>query len=222
MHCLFYLVLVSITFLLANSSYLKRHRLHQLQSVLYLILLCLFLVGFVAFGWKIGLMSLLTVILLSVFTYRWSEVRTDGSLAALLDAPPGKHIGLPPKELRRIEAILGRELTPEAMAKELLEKNTPRQLAEEALFRYCLDKPEIQTILRENQLDDADIKEVYGTLIMAGAGKWSGGHWVAASTLADPVALRYTLKHFRPKTDNLEHLIALLLYFESGVPLPAE
>ena len=85
------------------------------------------------------------------------------------------------------------------------------------LLDYCTAKPDIQEVMRSLDLDRTELKDLYHTLVRAGAGQWRCGHWVPASTLADPEPLRFLV---RQRRRCQEAAYALIMHFERGTPLP--
>ena len=90
-------------------------------------------------------------------------------------------------------------------------------IAENALLDYCETQPELEALLREFNVTRPDLQETYRMLIMAGVGQWTCGHWVAASALAYPDALRYLLTR---KNEEIQRTaFNLIMYFERGATL---
>ena len=93
------------------------------------------------------------------------------------------------------------------------------------LLDYCTAKCDIQEVMRSFDINRTELEALYRTLVVAGAGQWAGGHWVAASTLADSESLRFLVSRRRrraPDPETLEATIyALVVHFERGSPLPA-
>lgn len=98
--------------------------------------------------------------------------------------------------------------------------------AEEDLLDYCESKPKIQALMIEFQKSRNDLKELYKWIILQGGGQWMSGHWVPASTIADPKSLRYVLTKkchddLRAVTSASDRytVACLINYFGSGKPL---
>lgn len=92
-----------------------------------------------------------------------------------------------------------------------------RDQAEQALLDYCEGQRAIQELMAQHEITRNDLKELYRRLLVVGAGQWACGHWVAASAIAYPDALRYLLNH---QDSDWEHTaFNLIMHFERGQPL---
>jgi len=54
----------------------------------------------------------------------------------------------------------------------------------------------VKSLLDENNVDDSFLKELYSQLVLAGAGQYASGHYVAASSIVFAYTLKFLLKHF--------------------------
>ena len=210
---------VAIVFMISLNEFLKGAKKEQIDIVLVLVWVCLLVVAFVAFGWQA---CIITLLLSFVFGAHLRPICVR--LAAwFLSGDSGafrRHVGLPPHRLGAISRRLGKRLSPHQMAEEILFGRGRLEKAEEALLDYCQNDPGVQEVMAQFNVSRDKLKEVYHTLVGAGAGQWAGGHWVAASAIAYPHTLRYVLSHLAndPKI-RLEIIYGLITHFEHGAPL---
>ena len=202
-------------FLVMLNGFLRGAKKHQVDAALSLVLVGILLTVFVAFGWKAGLLAVFLGFVYGAIS-RPIAARIAGRLMSLGGGQSGTYIGLPPRSLERISRELGREARPEDMMRELMATPNRRQQAEDALLDYCLAQPAIQLVVQEFGADRTTLRDLYSTLCMAGAGQWTGGHWVAASALAYPRSLRFLLQG---GASHMEQAYALIMHFERGAPL---
>lgn len=126
-------------------------------------------------------------------------------------------MGLPPRSLQNISQLLGQPTDPNNLMEEILSGGGRRAAAENALLDYCEQQPAIKLLLKESKVSRHDLQELYYQLVAVGAGQWVGGHWVAASALAYPEALRYALGQ---RGKNMQKAaFNLIMYFERGSAL---
>lgn len=210
--------LAIVTFLVVLNGFLRGAKKHQIDAVLSLVLVGVLLTAFVAFGWKAGLLAVLLAFVYAGIS-RPIAARVAARLMSLGGGPSGTYIGLPPRPLKRISRELGREVRPEDMMRDLMATPNRRQQAEEALLRYCLAQPRIQSVLREFSAGGSTLKELYSRLCDSGAGQWAGGHWVAASALTYPHTLRFLLANLKDGVSHAEQAYKLIMHFERGAPL---
>ena len=130
----------------------------------------------------------------------------------------GRYVGLPSRRLRKISRQLGKPIDLNKQGIQgFLSAGDRKASAEEALLDYCQQQPAIQSLLKEFKIARRDLQELYQQLILAYAGQWASGHWVAASALAYPVPLLYVL---RRGTENIqETAVNLIMFFREGRPL---
>ena len=220
----YHVALAATAFLVTLNGFLRGSKKVQIDAVLSLILVGLLVIGFIAFGWIAGVLALILA-----FVYaRISRPLAAATASRVLSAdggPSGRYKGLPDRVLERISRELGRQLSPEQMTTELLMEGDGgrRAVARLELLDYCTAKPEIQEMMRSFNLDRTELEDLYKRLLGSGAGQWAGGHWVAASTLADPESLHFLVRRRRRAPDReetLETICALISYFERGAPLP--
>jgi hypothetical protein len=54
----------------------------------------------------------------------------------------------------------------------------------------------VKMVMTEYNADRQTLKELYNKLILIGAGQFTKGHYVAASSLVYPLTLKFLLKHY--------------------------
>lgn len=178
-----HVALAATTFLVVLNGFLQGVKKSQIDAFLSLLLVALLVVGFVAFGWKAGLLAL-GLCFLYAGVSRPLAARTAARLLSFGGGPSGKHIGLPARQLERISRELGRETNPQQMMREILSGSTRHDEARQALLQYVEANQETATVLSEFGATRSTLDELYSTLSAAGAGQWAGGHFVSASALA--------------------------------------
>lgn len=209
--------LAVIAFLLMLNGFLRGAWKSQIDAVLSILLLGLIVASFFVGGWKLGLLSI-GVVFVSGLVGRPLAARTASKLfSCSSNGRSGAYGGLPPKQLERISQELGRPTDPGKLIDEMLTGKHKRESAVEALMDYCEAQDAIQTIMNDFQVSRDDLRELYAQLELAGAGQWAGGHWVAASAIAYPEAIRYVLA--RGDDAKLEVAFKLIMHFERGAPL---
>jgi hypothetical protein len=222
-----YAALAALAFLLMLNGFLRGAKKSQIDAVLSILLLGLIVASFFVAGWKLGLLAI-GVAFVSGLVSRPLAARTAARLLSLSSSGrSGAYGGLPPKPLERISQELGRPMDPSKMIVEMLSGNHRRESAIEALLDYCEAQPAIQTILSDFHVSRDDLRELYSQLEAAGAGQWACGHFVAASAIAYPEALRYVLAQGDgaklaqlPQYDVLLAVVyTLIMHFERGAPL---
>lgn len=208
--------LVVIAFLVVLNGFLSGAKRAQIDAVLVFLLIGLVMAVFALAGWKWGL-SAIAVAFVSA-----AAARPAAALLAfrLLAASRGdaSYAGLPPRGLREISRRLGAPTDPGAVVSEMMQGGPSGKAgARRALIEYCQQQPQTQALLREFGVSHDGLDELYGLLLVAGAGQWVLGHWVAASALAYRDTLHYVLK--RRGGDWQETAITLVRHFEEGMPL---
>gem|GEM_PF-1204343 len=215
-----YVALVFVAFLTMLNGFLRGAKKEQLDAVFGILLLGLIITSFFVAGWKFGLLAI-AVSFISAFVTHSLAARVASRLLSLsTGGKSGGHIGLPPKTLRCISHELGHPIDLYKSANDFLRDGDRRSKALDALLDYCERQAAIQEIMQEFQLSRDDLRELYEQLVSAGAGQWACGHWVAASAVAYPEALRYALT--RRGRNIMETAGSLIMYFEQGMPLQAE
>ena len=217
----YHVVLAAMAFLVMLNGFLRGSKKVQIDAFLSVMLVGLLATGFVAFGWQAGLLALVLA-----FVYaRISRPLAAAAAARILAAgrgSSGRHQDLPDRVLERISRNLGRPLSLSSVEQMMTEGDQQADALSE-LLDYCTAKRDIQDVMRSFDLDRTELEELYRTLVVAGAGQWARGHWVAASTLAYPESLRFLVGRRRrpPDLETLEATIyALIMHFERGTPLP--
>lgn len=94
------------------------------------------------------------------------------------------------------------------------------------LIELCLADEYIAMVMSQYNANGQTLKELYSLLCSAGAGQYAGGHFVAASSLAFPLTLRFLLEHYNDGIfsikgyDNYNSTLfiayRLIQYFENG------
>lgn len=91
--------------------------------------------------------------------------------------------------------------------------------AEEALLDLCMENEARRAAMRRHGADRTALRELYAALLRAGAGRWAGEHYIAASALAYPATLELLLASGGMAEGAVERVAD---FFEWGAPLPAE
>lgn len=208
--------LALIAFLVVLNGFLRGAKKAQIDVVLSLLLIGFIIIAFFVSGWKLGFLSIAIAFISAIFT-RPIAARLASRLLAVSSDGCGGYVGLPPRSLQKISQELGKPIGPNKVMEEILSGGDRKSSAETALFDYCEQQPIIQAVLREFKISRQDLQELYHQLIMVGAGQWACGHWVAASALAYPDALRYLL--MRRKENVQETAYNLIMHFERGATL---
>jgi len=215
-----YVALVAVAFLTVLNGFLRGAKKAQLDAVFSLLMLGLVIASFVVAGWKFGLLSIAVTFIGALLTRPLAARVASRLLSASTGNTGGEFVGLPPKPLERISQELGRQIDPSKLVDEMLSGSGRRDQAEQALLDYCEGQSAIREIMTEHKITRDDLKELYSRLLAVGAGQWACGHWVAASAIAYPEALRYLLDH--QDSDWMATAYNLIMHFESGQPLQDE
>ncbi len=206
-----YVALVLIGFLAVLNGFLRGAKKSQIDAVLSILLIGFIAAAFYIAGWKSGLIAIALAFISAIVT-RPLAARLASSLSAASSGGGGGFVGLPPKPLQEISKELG--LDPKKLMEGILGGSDRQSAAENALIDYCEQQPRIQAVLKEFKASRQDLQELYRRLMMAGAGQWTCGHWVAASALVYPESLRYLLAR---KDENIqETAYNIIVYFERG------
>jgi len=208
-----YVALVIAAFLVVLNGFLRGAKKAQVDVVLSLLLIGMVIAVFAIADWKHGLLAIAIAFFSAVVTRPIAARIGSKIFRTSSGGGGGGYVGLPPRPLQRISQELGKTLDPDK-----LEEGCDRMAnAEEELLDYCERQPSIQALLREFKVSRKDLQELYNRLIMAGAGQWTCGHWVAASALAYPVSFQYLLS--RREENIQETAFRLIMYFEQGLAL---
>jgi len=212
--------IVAVAFLLSLNEFLRGARKAQIDIILGLTWVGLLIVAFVAFGWQASIIALLLSFAYGA-VFRPVSVRLAAKLLSIGgDRPAGRHVGLPPGPLAAVSRELGREFSPDQAMQELLSGRGRREKAEEALLDHCEADRNIRDVMAQLNVSRDTLREVYSRLLVAGAGQWAGGHYVAASAIAYPHTLRYVLSRSASGREALlETAYRLIMHFERGTPL---
>ena len=94
------------------------------------------------------------------------------------------------------------------------------------LIELCLADEYIAMVVSQYNANGQTLKELYSLLCRAGAGQYAGGHFVAASSLAFPLTLKFLLEHYNDGSfsikgyDDYNSMLfiayRLIQYFENG------
>ena len=222
----YHAALAAMVFLVMLNGFLRGSKKAQIDAVLSVIVLGLLVVGFVAFGWLMGGLALILAFVYATISRPLAAATAARLFSSAGGWPSGRYKGLPDRVLERISRDLGRRRSPEQVMSELMYGSSSRRTdALSDLLDYCTAKPGIQEVMRSFDLDRTELEELYGTLLAAGAGQWVGGHWLAASTLADPDSLSFLVRRrgrgqASDRDETLKAVYALIMHFERGAPLP--
>jgi len=209
-----YAIIAIVSFLVMLNAFLRGAWKGRIDVFLSILILFLLVASFIVSGWKAGLAAI-GVAFLSALITRPLAARTASRLFALDGDESGHFPGLPPKPLKLISQELGRPFDPN----QIIERMRIRRQAEEALIDYCVATESIQNVMDEYNISKDDLHQLYYELVNVGAGQWKTGHWVAASALAYPEALRYMMQGKDKKSPFEEIAWNLLMYFERGTSL---
>jgi len=212
-----YLALILCAFLIVLNGYLHGAAKAKIDAALGILLVGFLVAAWFAGGWKHGLASV-GVAFIGATLLRPFAARAGASILGMSSSSSGSYIGLPPSRLEQISRQLDRPIDPRRIIEQALEHDREKQ----ALLDYCESQPEIRAIMLESGVSRAELLDLYSKLVRAGAGQWTGGHWVAASALGYPNTLQYCL-HFQrweSMEERIEMVYNLLMHFEQGQALP--
>ncbi len=209
-----YIVLILSVFLLALNKFLRGEWKAKIGIFLTALVVGLIIATFFIGNWQFGLFAL-GLAFISFIICRPIAARLASKLFTKSIGSRGKYVGLPPRRLKKISKELGRPL--DLRKANILNNGDRRDSAKEALLDFCYQQPRISALLGESQISRKALQALYDELIMAGAGQWICGHWVAASAIAYPESLQYMLK--KNKNNIQETAFNLIMYFEQGTPL---
>jgi ABC-type multidrug transport system fused ATPase/permease subunit len=218
-YAIFILVIV-LTFLIVLNGFLRGASKGTIYVILYIFLLGSIIASFFVAGWLFGIIAIALVVISAIIS-RPIAARVASRIFSIHDTEGGnKYIGLPPKHLARICSELGRQVELDKPFAEMMSDSVREERLIETLLDYCENQPEIKKIMRESQVSRSDLKEMYNQLLLAGAGQWTCGHWVAGSAIAYPETLNYLLT--RRGENMMETTYNLIMYFERGAPLVSQ
>lgn len=164
---LLHVALAVVAFLLMLNSFLRGSAKARIDSVLSMLLLGLLVAVAVTAGLLATVVALgLTVVYATVS--RPLAARAASSLLSI--GRPGSRVtvGLPDRELGRISRELGRERSSKEILRDLTEGSSRRDEALNALVAYCRAHNDVSDVMAEYSASDADLRELYTTLL-AGA-----------------------------------------------------
>lgn len=188
-----------------------------------------------------GTLSLLALVIAgaAIYLHRWYGVGgvlaglvisrlllgvAESTAARLMTRGGGSFPGRPPRELQRISQTLGRsrpiKTAADLFGPEAAKEVAAKQAAMAELIRLSRSRPETREIVQASGLTDADIEDRLKRLVSAGAGQWVNGHFVAASALYYPAALKLTLSDWTGDGDATALTAHRLIgHFERGATL---
>jgi hypothetical protein len=212
--------LLAVTaFLVVVNGFLRGAKKAQIDAILSVILLGLLGTCFFLFGWKAGLAAIVLVFVYAIIL-RPIAARAAARMLRRIDGSRGTYIGLPSQPLARISKTLGSSQDVDTVTKQLLSGSNRSRDAEDALLDYCEANESTKQVILEFGATREALLELYSRLLIAGAGQWAGGHFVAASAIAYPDTLRYLLRATGEDRDQWSSVVfKLLVYFERGTPL---
>jgi hypothetical protein len=73
------------------------------------------------------------------------------------------------------------------------------------LFKLIRDDPETNRIIVNHKLNDDDLNDIYNKLIKNGAGVFSNGHWIPASSLAYGQTFDFILRHINDDSNQFRN-----------------
>ncbi len=215
-----FILVVILTFLMVLNGFLRGASKGKIYILLYILLLGSIIASFFVAGWVFGIIAIALVVISAVVS-RPIAARIASRLFSIHNKEgSSKYIGLPPKHLARICSELGRDVELDKPLAEMMSDSNRRERVKETLLDYCENQPEIKKIMSKSQVSRSDLKELYNQLLLAGAGQWTCGHWVAGSAIAYPESLNYLLIR---RGENMEETAYnLIMYFERGTPLVSQ
>jgi hypothetical protein len=212
-----FILIIVLTFLIVLNGFLRGASKGTIYVILYIFLLGSIIASFFVAGWLFGIIAIALVVISAIIS-RPIAARVASRVFSIHDKEgSNKYIGLPPKHLALICSELGRQVALDKPLAEMMSDSVREERVKETLLDYCESQPEIKKIMRESQVSRSDLKELYNQLLLAGAGQWTCGHWVAGSAIAYPESLNYLLA--RRGENMMETAYNLIVYFERGIPL---
>lgn len=215
-----FIIVVILTFLILLNGFLRGASKGKIYILLYILLLGSIIASFFVAGWVFGIIAIALVVI-SAIVSRPIAARIASKLFSIHDKEGNKkYIGLPPKHLAHISSELGHPVELDKPLDTMMQDSIKQEHIQETLLDYCERQPEIKKIMMESKVSRSDLKELYTQLLLAGAGQWTCGHWVPASSIAYPESLNYLLAR---RGENMEETAYnLIMYFERGTPLVSQ
>ncbi|MCH6269667.1 hypothetical protein [Neobacillus citreus] len=117
------------------------------------------------------------------------------------------------KELAKIQKELGK---PKSFSLDDLLNDNSEQY-KEALFDMVEKYDFLRSVIIEHNANRDDLKNIYRMLIMAGAGQWIKGNFVATAAFAFSQTLDFILTKYEEEDTNWSEVsFQLIMYFEKG------
>lgn len=175
-----------VIFAFLTNSYLDGAKKSTIASWLGLLWLGCVIAAVIFFRWQgLGVAAMMT--LFAPLLLRGAAARTAALMGAGAPSGGGSYPGPPPIELLRISRILGDYSGLEDPARMIAEMTAPGPSKKDIALDQLLDAIEgrasTSAILRRVGVDREALREMYRTLVVAGAGQWAGAHFAAASAL---------------------------------------
>jgi len=213
-------VFLAITsFLVVLNGFLRGAKKVSIEAFLGAVLFGIVGVCFAIFGWKAGLAAIGMALVYGILL-RPLAARVAARMLGSTGEPKGRYIGLPPGTLAHISRDLGSSDDVETATEELLSGSQRSENAEDALLRYCEANEQVKKVMLEFGATRGTLSALYRRLLLAGAGQWAGGHYVAASAIAYPQTLRYLLRAPLETRDQLSAAaFKMIMHFERGAPV---
>ena len=123
-------------------------------------------------------------------------------------------------QLRRLSKILGKQLDVNEFLKSMEPDNEYKQ-AEKELYELIETDQNLKLVIQKYGASRDDLKMIYNTLIVSGAGLWTNdGNYVAVSAMAFVAPLDYLLKNknkFRASDEDRKRICYRIIeYFDNG------
>ena len=216
-----YVALGLVSFLTILNGFLMGSKKNQIDILLSFLLVGLVFAAFAVAGWKLGILAICIAFLSAIFTRSLAACTASRIFAVSRDGNC-RPVGLPTRHLQAISQQLGRPIDPNQTAKEIFSSSNRSTDALTALLEYCASQSAIKELMNEFQISRDDLRELYYDLLRAGAGQWVCGHYVAASALAYPEALRHILLSKANGSFNIRTSYNVIMYFEQGETLQVQ
>ena len=81
------------------------------------------------------------------------------------------------------------------------------------LFALVREDPDTGKVLKARGLSEADLAKLYERLVRGGAGVFTKGHWVPASSLAFGAPLDFVLRHVGDDDESFSKVCARLWHY---------
>lgn len=213
-----YVAIAVVSLIGAINQFMKGRLTAQAQLLVSLCLVVIVVITLYVEGW---LMAVLGVVLAIACRKLLRPVGARAAARVLARGKGNRYVGLPPRRLAVISRQLGNYTRggDSLSLEQLMAGSDKRDAARKALVDYCAADARILGVLNEFSLSHSALDELYRELLEDRAGQWASGHWVAASTLAYPEALKFYLTARSRGADETSRVNPLLKYFEAGTPL---